>query len=100
MSQRCHGGKPTPPGCIPALLSPPLPPLPLHQGSALHCTATITKIDTTTQETGALSYGIQLLKKSGALALKEEETHTAQGRTSTLLNLHKATTPLLQFAPL
>lgn len=43
---------------------------------------------------------IWLLKKSGPLGLKEEETHTAQGRTSMLLNQHKATPPLLQFAPL
>lgn len=75
MSQRLHGGEPTPPGCIPALASPPLPPLPPHQGSALHCRAATTKTDTTPQETGAVSYEICLLKNSGPLGLKEE-THT------------------------
>lgn len=62
--------------------------------------ATTTKTDTMPQETGALSCEIWPLKKSGPLGLKEEETHTAQGRTSMLLNQHKATPPLLQFAPL
>lgn len=100
MSQGLHGGEATPPGCIPALMSPPLPSLPLHQDSALHCTATMTKTVTMTRETGALSYEFLLLKKSGPLSLKEEEIHTAQGRTSMLLNLQKATTPLLQSAPL
>lgn len=56
--------------------------------------------DTIPQETGALSYEIWLLKKSGPLGLKEEETHTAHGRTSMLMNQHKAVTPSLQFLPL
>lgn len=56
MFQCFRGGEPTPPGYSPALRSPPLPPLPLHQGSALHCMATTTKTDTMPQETGALSW--------------------------------------------